>query len=241
MGALSLHLVHEDDGLRVTRTDGQSACLVVSFSGIGLGDSACPAEEFIATASDKGRHPTLFVMDKRRSWLNAPGLLERIVSIVEAEARRLGAATICTIGNSMGGFMALMLPGFTRVHHALALSPQYSVDRRVNPDEWRWANYVDRIEDFRHPTLEGHLTDETRYTVVHGGHRREVPQLTGFPRFPTLVHFIRPGLAHGVARFLKMQQIQHPLAQAAFAGKARRVRVLLKSAGFRRRRPAVVA
>jgi hypothetical protein len=233
---LPLHLVHDDDGLRVTRTDGTSGCLVVSFSGIGADARPCPEEEFIMTATDEGRHPTLYVMDKRQSWMNAPGLMEQIVVIIEAEAARCGATTICTMGNSMGGFMALLLPYFTDVDHALALSPQYSVDAAVNPDEWRWAEYIGRIETFLHPTLEGRFTDRTQYTVVHGGHRRERPQVTAFPRHPSIAHFIRPGLAHGVAKFLKEMQVQRPLAQAVFEGRRRRVRILMQDAGFRGRK-----
>ena len=234
---LPLHLVHDDDGLRITRTDGESGCLVVSFSGIGTDGSPCQPEEFIMTATDEGRHPAIYVMDKNRSWMNAPGLLEQIVSHIEAEAARIGATTICTMGNSMGGFMALLVPAFTKVDHALAFSAQYSVDPSVNPDEWRWANYVQRIETFLHPTLEGRFTDRTQYTVVHGGHRRERPQVTAFPRHPAIAHFIRPGLAHGVAKFLKETQVQRPLAQAVFEGRRRRVRILMRDAGFRGRKP----
>lgn len=233
---LPLHLVYDDDGLRVTRTDGASDCLVVSFSGIGSDDSPCQLEEFIMTATDEGQHPALYIMDKHRSWMNAPGLLEHIVRIVEAEAARLNATTICTIGNSMGGFMALLLPYFTRVDRALAFSPQYSVDPAVNPDEWRWADYVQRIDTFRHPTLEGRFTDQTQYTVVHGGHPRERPQVTAFPRHPSIAHFLRPGLAHGVAQFLKQTNAQGPLTQAVFEGRRRRVRILMRNAGFRGRK-----
>ncbi|MGB0410093.1 MAG: hypothetical protein ACPGFA_00785 [Pikeienuella sp.] len=238
---LPLHLVHDDDGLRVTRTDGESGCLVISFSGIGVDGSTCQPEEFIMTATDNGRHPALYVMDKRRSWLNAPGLLEQIIAIVEAEAARVKASVITTIGNSMGGFMALMLPYFTRIDRALAFSPQYAVDPAINPDEWRWRGYIEQIETFIHPTLEGRFVDQTQYTVLHGGHRRELPQVTAFPRHRAIAHFIRPGLAHGVGRFLKAEKIQHPLAQAVFEGRRRRVRILMKSAGFRPRRPLRVA
>lgn len=238
---LPLHLVHDDDGLRVTRTDGESGCMVISFSGIGADGTPCQPEEFIMTATDEGRHPALYIMDKHRSWMNAPGLLEQIVEIIEAEAARIGATTVCTMGNSMGGFMAMLVPYFTEIDHAIAFSPQYSVDPAVNPDEWRWAEYVGRIETYLHPTLDGRITERTQYTVVHGGHRRERPQVDAFPRHPAIAHFIRPGLAHGVAKFLKETQVQRPLAQAAFEGRRRRVRILMRDAGFRNRKSLTVA
>lgn len=238
---LPLHLVHEDDGLRITRTDGESARLVVSFAGIGAAGSPLQPEEFIMTATDGGRHPALYVMDKRRSWMNAPGLLERIVETIEAEAARVGAKEVSAIGNSMGGFMAMLTAYFTPIANVLAFSPQYAVDPTVNPDEWRWTEHTNKIEAYLHPTLEGRLTDRTRYTVLHGGHKREAPQLAGFPRHPAITHFIHPRIAHGAARFVKKTNVQHPLAQAVFSGRRRQVRILMKSIGFRPRGPAQVA
>ena len=238
---LPLHLVHDDDDLRITRTDGESTRLVVSFSGIGADESPCQLEEFIVTATDAGRDHAIYVMDKRRSWMNAPGLLERIVAVIEAEAARIQATEICAIGNSMGGFMALLTPWFTHIDRAVAFSPQYSVDPRLNPDEWRWQTYIERIEAFLHPTLEGRFTDRTQYTVIHGGHHRERPQVTAFPRHDAIAHFIRPGLAHGVAQFLKQQGVQRPLVKAALDGRRRKVRLIMRDAGFRTRKVQVAA
>lgn len=236
-GRIPLTPVHEDDELRITRAGaGEGARLVVAFSGIGKDHEPCQPEEYIATASADGRGRALFVMDKTRSWMNTPSLAERIVAAVEAEARP--GDQVCAIGNSMGGFMALLLGALTRVDDVLALTPQYSVDPSVNPAETRWRNHVDRIATYRFPTLEGRLTTATRYTVLHGGHRRERPQLIGFPRHETLTHFVRPGLAHGVGRMLKSAGVQRTLAEAVFDRRRRRVRILAAKAGFRSRRPA---
>jgi hypothetical protein len=218
--------------LRATVRDGDSDQLVVSFAGIGTTNEPCQPEEFVNSASDNGRHPTLFIMDKNRSWMNAPGLLEKIVELIEREKGNSNAQEVCTIGNSMGGFMALLVPFFTPVQRAIGFSAQYSVDPSINPDEWRWKRRIERIGEFLHPTLAGRFVDGTDYCSIHGGAAREAAQLDNFPRHPANTHFVHPTVAHGVAEQLKREHRLHDLVQSVFAGRRRRVRLIMRKAGF---------
>ncbi|MGB0505028.1 MAG: hypothetical protein ACPGGK_02435 [Pikeienuella sp.] len=231
-----LRQVHEDDTLRATLRDGDSDQLVVSFAGIGKNNEPCQPEEFVNSASDYGRHPTLFIMDKKRSWMNAPGLLEKIVELIEQEKRNGSANEVCTIGNSMGGFMSLLIPYFTPVQRAIGFSAQYSVDPSINPKEWRWKRRIERIGAFLYPTLAGQFVDHTSYCVVqcvvHGGSPREAVQLDEFPRHPSITHFVHPAVAHGVAEQLKRENKLHDLVQSVFAGRRRRAGLIMQKTGF---------
>lgn len=231
-----LSMVYEDQNLRITHSGGEGPRLVVSCSGIAAPGADCPNEEFVDIASSAGRRPALFVMDKTNSWLNTSGLLECIVENVEAVSRRCGAQEVCTLGNSMGGFMAMMLPAFTRVRSVVAFAPQYSVDPALNPAETRWRDLIDGIAEFRWPSLTGHLRDDVAYTVAHGGHHREQAQLAGFPRAASVTHFVNPLRAHGVARAMKEAGVLQHIVNCAFDGRRQRVRQLMKQAGFRTRR-----
>ena len=102
--ALAIQPLIADDDLAVWARQGDSGLLVVCFSGIGKDAEPTPPIEFAKTATADGRHSALFVSDPHRSWLNAAGIVDRIVQIVSAYSVDVSASRIATLGHSMGGF-----------------------------------------------------------------------------------------------------------------------------------------
>ncbi|WP_210880314.1 hypothetical protein [Roseovarius autotrophicus] len=66
--------------LRIHFSPGKEDTLVVCFVGVGTVRHAPPAVEMVGSATVGGRYPVMFVTDESRSWLNAPGMAERIVA-----------------------------------------------------------------------------------------------------------------------------------------------------------------
>lgn len=232
------HLSQE--GIEMWTYRGVSDRLVVCFSGIGREPTEVQPIEFAKTATGNGRDNVLFISDTRRSWLNAPGLIETIVREVEALARETSAATICTLGHSMGGFMALVIPDFTKVDRAVAYAPQFSVHPDIAGDDLRWMEYRQYIEDFPIASVEAYLNDTTQYFVFHGRHPREAPQRDRFTPRHNLIHTILPNTVHNVPQKLKQMKLQEPVTEACFRNKIRRVRLLLEPLGATRRKPGEV-
>ena len=98
-------IVHEGP-LRIRRIAGRSRTLVVSCSDLGRKPKEPPPPQFFGMATQGGENHVLFISDESRSWLNAPGMAERIVATIEETAREIGAGHIVGLGNSMGATMA---------------------------------------------------------------------------------------------------------------------------------------
>lgn len=214
--------------LRIWLHRGQSTRLVVCFSGIGSDPDRLPEYEFARTATADGRDWVLYIADPARSWLNAPGLIERIVEIVEAQAAAIGATQVCTLGHSMGGYSACVLPGFTRVDVAMALSPQVSVHPDVVPDDGRWMNWRERIASVRIRHVEDHLSAATQYFAIFGMAGREAPQRDRFPVAENIERLHMANTHHNTAQRLKARGILDTVVGLAFDGRLYRVRRLIR-------------
>ncbi|MDD9920861.1 MAG: hypothetical protein OXQ92_01065 [Boseongicola sp.] len=224
---LDIRPVQDDDGLRVWSHEGQGDDLVVAFSGIGPSPKQLPGLEFASTAAGAGQNHALFIADPQRSWLNAPGLLERIVETVRAEIDARAPRRVMTLGHSMGGFMAMVLPGFVKVDAALALSPQISVDPTIVPDEMRWAKYRNGISEYRVKTALEHINPETSYVTVFGLLGPDVVQraILNAPR--NILTILMPRTHHNTAAKLRNQGSLADLTNLVLAGKIRRAKQLL--------------
>lgn len=236
-GMLDIRPLAAEDGLMIWGHWGQTNRLNVCFSGIGAEPGAVQPYEFADTATMGGQDNALFISDTERSWFNAPGLIERVVAHVESFARAVGARVIRTLGHSMGGYMALILPAFTKVHCAVGMSPQISVDPAVAGDDPRWMRYRSRITSFRIHNVMDHLTDATRYVVLHGRHKRERFQRDRFEVRENLTHIIFPSVVHEVPQKLREQGLLRDAVQACFSGRMYRLRTLLAPLDVRFREP----
>jgi hypothetical protein len=196
--------IRDDAGLRAWRLPGETRRLVVCFSGIGRGGAdAPPPPEFQRLAGRAPRDHLLFIADPARTWLNREGIIDEIKALIESEAAGIDATQICTLGHSLGGYTALVMPAFTKVNVAIALSPQYAVDPGVVPTETRWADLRAAIPAFRIANVEDHIRDTGQYFVFFGRHPREKVQRYLAQPHANLDLYILPRTHHNTPQKMK--------------------------------------
>ncbi len=212
-----MEVLRMDDDLCVWRIAGTSDRLLISMSGIGDTDADQPAPQFMSFA--QGTTDTmLFIADPRRSWLSRPGIIDEIKALIETEAARASAQQIVIFGASMGGFSALAMPAFTRIHAAIAFSPQFSVDPAVVPDETRWSELRQKISSFPISNVADHMNDTTRYYVFYGRHESEVHQRRLVRTRPNLQFYVMPNTQQNTAHKMKKAKVLLPVFKACMKG-----------------------
>lgn len=229
------------DGLTSWAHWGTTDRLTVCFSGIGAEPGGVQPYEFADTATNGGADHALFLSDTTRSWFNAPGLIEEVVRLVEHFAAAVGARIVQTLGHSMGGHMALLLPAFTRVETAVAFSPQVSVHPEVVGDDPRWMQYRGKITQFRFRSVMDHLVPETTYFVMHGRHKRERFQRDRFEARGNLHHIIFPNVVHEVPQKLRELDNMRAVVWSCFHGRMYKLKTLLAPLDVRFRTPGALA
>jgi pimeloyl-ACP methyl ester carboxylesterase len=135
--------------------------LVVAFTGIQHGLGGIPFE-FHKSLPHLDCAP-MFVRDAGQRWYQyEDACLAEVVRRIEAARASTGAATVTCLGNSMGGFGAMLFGSLCRADAILAFVPQTTIspaamaalgDRRY--DEWTRhipAYYRDDLLAFGRPT-----------------------------------------------------------------------------------------
>ena len=203
---------------RLAYIRGNGNRLVVSMSGVGNRRRFFPPWEFIATASDNGRNHVLLVSDIERSWMNSPILPELIANEIERIKSTEQIDEVVALGNSMGGFMALVLPQYTLLNRIVAISPQFSMHPDIMPEEERWAYWQERIGTFRHEDV-GDIDPKKRgYFILHGGTKRENIHWGMFHHIPKLHHYILKGKGHQVIVAMKGSGLMRDVLHLAIVG-----------------------
>ncbi len=225
---LTITQVLADPDLHLWEHRAESRDAVLVLSGVGTDPEVSPGHEFARSASGNGTRNVLFVADPNRTWLNGPGLIEKIVDRFEDFVARCGSPRTVALGHSMGGFAALVLSGFTRLDTVLALAPQYSIHPGVVPDEHRWMEHRAKLTEFRIRDVAAHLDGVTDYVIVHGRHPREAVQRDKFPVAPNIRHFVLPRTHHDVPQKLKMAGVLAPFMKAVIDKRIKRARLILQ-------------
>lgn len=209
----NIEIVYEDADLLVQadRSSISSAdTILTSFTGIGHGMGGIDIQriEFAGTARRCG---LIFVTDKNRSWGNNldPDNLAELLRPM------LGEKSVVTIGNSMGGFLALVFASIIGARVAIAFAPQFSVDPAIVPDEPRWMEYRKNVKTFRYPSLAGQLDRAVRYYTINGDTPLEKVHWTRFPTKENIHHFVVSGVGHDVALQLKKAGVLNRLIDDA--------------------------
>jgi len=202
---------------------------VVCVSGIGRDDSQPPSYEFARCATNGGVRSTLFLSDPQRSWLSAPNLIETMVEAVQEFVARVKAKKVVTLGHSLGGFTAMVLPAFTKIDRVIALSPQMSVDPAVVPEETRWKRHIDAMPSQKIKLASDHFVPDTHYTIVHGRFPREAIQRDLVPRAANVRHYVMPHTNHNVPQRLKQAGALIPFVNAVCDGRDQRAKKILKT------------
>lgn len=217
--------------LKIRYVQGSSPTLVISFAGIGGVRNQEPPVEFFKVASNGGANHVLFVSDIQRSWLNAPGMAEKIVETIEHVKNNISARRIVTLGNSMGGFAALQIARLVHVDTVAAFSPQYSVDPEIVPDEVRWVYFRRNIANYRFRTMDRLPAAPTGVYIFQGGTPPEKYHWQRFPFADNTDQYIFPDIGHNLAHRLKQRGALQPVVSNIIAGRRRRVRQLVKANG----------
>lgn len=220
-----------DPPLALSFLPGSGDTLVVSLAGVGTQRSVQPPAEFFRMSSQSGRNHVLFVSDASRSWLNGPGLADRIVAAIEAAVVDHGIRRIVALGNSMGGTMALLLASLTRIDAAIAVVPQVSVHPDRVPEERRWMFFRKKIAEWPFVAVEKLATENTEMTILHGGSDDEIVHLDRFPRDAKARHFVFPSLDHNLAKSLRKSGMLEKIIGRAIEGKPWQLRRSIEKAG----------
>ncbi|MRU15593.1 hypothetical protein FDP25_09140 [Roseovarius sp. A21] len=174
-------------------------------------------------ATAEGENHVLFVIDESRSWLNSPGMAERLIATIEDVALQIGAKRLVGLGNSMGATMLLHLSRDVAFDTILAFTPQYSVDPAIVPEERRWRFFRRQIENFRFPAVQGLRPEKTAYFILHGDEADELIHALRFPPSQRVSHLILPGYGHRLAIKLKRKGALPTLVNLAIEGRHHRL------------------
>lgn len=216
---LEIHPTLKDDDLHLWEHIGTGDRLVICFSPTGAEDPNVPQQiSFPMAATGHGKNHVLFISDPQRTWLNAPGLREKIFFHFLKFKEKVRPSSVVTLGHSMGGFYALACAADLGASAAVALAPQVSVHREIAGDDKRWLKFRDRIRDFRYKHVSELITTGPEYFVVHGALPREKPQRDRTPLAKNITHFILPDVHHNVPARLKREGIQETFINTCFEG-----------------------
>jgi hypothetical protein len=217
---------------------GLSKTLVISFAGRGGKKDSFkrPVNEFYKLASNGDENHVLFVQDHSNSWMNGPEIAENICKCVNEIKSEIQATRVVTLGNSMGGTMALILTQLLPVDAAIALSPQYSVHPKIVPEDKRWMDDRKNIKSFRFLEVANLPVEQTKFTIVHGATDDELAHASRFPKDQGLAHFIFPNFGHDLASKLHRLGRLSPIVLNSIAIRPRRTRQAIAAAGGIRRK-----
>lgn len=158
--------------------------------------------------------PTIHVVNRRNSWYQEPEWREMVAAVAAATApyRR-----VLAYGSSMGGYAALRFGKMIGATSALAISPQYSMQRDRAGFDTRWAKTVNRIR--WRPELAGPLPADLHAVIVydpaHAFDRRHVELIAG--EMPVR-RIALPFSGHPSGTYLGECGLLRPLALAVLAG-----------------------
>jgi pimeloyl-ACP methyl ester carboxylesterase len=210
--------IYEDDRLKISVVENTEAdkadSVILSFTGLGhrVEDTHIQKPEFYGTG--RAFAATVFITDKTRSWGNA---LDFDV-ITKLIAPYIKGRKIFTIGNSMGGFNAILAGHYFPVEACVAFAPQFSVDRRVVPWEDRWSKAIARIKSFDVGVISDFMNDTTRYYLFSGGRGLDYFHAALFPKGPNIFHYRFNRLGHHLSGKLKKRGALDDLIRGCFEG-----------------------
>lgn len=225
--APTIDTVLQDEELTLRWLPGSTPRMVVVFTGLNAGFGGAPLDEFAGSASRGGENSVLFVTDRRATWYSAPGLWAKVVDLVKYLRTSEGIDEIVSLGNSMGGYGALLLPQEVRVRRAIAFSPQLTLDRGLTDDD-RWPDIMGRYGTMPARNVgETFATTRTQYYLTAGGGCREDVDHLGFaPEMARVHRWILPKGRHNLAGTLKDAGILYDVVGAIIRGRKARVETL---------------
>ena len=209
--------------ITVQALGGDAETLVIAFCSIGHDPTRPPSPEFVASATAQGR-PALFVLDAARSWGQTPDFATALQEALATIRARQRVTRIVTVGQSMGGYCALLAASILPVDAVLAFGPQW------NPQDPRWHPWTDALDPVPPPL------PPSAWCVLMHGLADDAAQAMPFPQRKGIDHILYDTLTHSeLCPHLKTRGIMQGLVDALAAGDRRRLIRLATGAGGRRR------
>jgi hypothetical protein len=199
-----LTTIYEDNNLKISEKQGESKNIFLCFSSVGMamGGIDIQQEEF-NKATDGAT--AIFIIDKTRSWGNIDWeLLSKVISPYLVNKR------VFTIGNSMGGFYAILASRHFLIDKVISFVPQYSVHKSIVPRENRWSMYTKRIRDWKYISLEGSFNDKTEYHIFFGNDQSDAVHKKLFPKQENIIMHVYAG-NHYIVKDLKAKGLLYGL------------------------------
>lgn len=225
--------LRDPDASTALLTAPSAQTLVITFGGIG-GQVMIPPFEFFRTMDGIDAHQ-FFIRDTSRAWYQkgVTGFGESIPDVAtscRAVVEACGARRVVCVGNSAGGFAALLIGSLLSADQILAFAPQTFIGpwRRLRYVDFRFRNHIpntrqvnrsQRIVDVRPAVRSTSASDrpvdlffsaDDRLDRVHSLRLREVRGVR--------LHPLRLGLGHGVVRGLRDSGYLRCLLRSAVEG-----------------------
>ena len=191
-----MDLLYENNLIKISITNRNSENVFLCFSGAGMSiaNIEIQKEEFAKSTKNS---TAIFIVDKSRSWGNFDW--ENLKSILDPY---IDGKTLYALGNSMGGFCAIVASQYFNLFKVIAFAPQWSVNKSIVPFETRWETYTDNIVIWRHLSLEGCFDYKTKYHIIFGNTGEDMNHSKLFPdKDNVIVHFFEGD--HYVVQALK--------------------------------------
>jgi hypothetical protein len=207
-------LLFDDETCRIVHERGDNGRAVISFAGVGYALGGIQVEEF-RRSLDGSHFDIYYVIDKERRWYNR--CYDAVLATINRSLGERRIAETFTLGNSMGGFGAVLFAGaLAECRRAIAFSPQSSVCPVVVPFEDRWREWTQYISDWRVPDAVPQMRRGLSYVLFFGAadprDRRHIDRFAAGAG-ETLPCRIDES-AHGVAAEIKRHGLLVPLLDA---------------------------
>ena len=210
-------LLNTDD-FKITLYQGKGREVCFSFLGVGegFGGLELQREEFFGTASERAERSVIFIFDKKRSWFSNDQKNIELFHFIDYFCNKQRYEKRYAIGNSMGGFGALIAARYMQVDRVLAFCPQFSVNNDLMPEETRWKNWTDRIGKFDIASVNDGKYGRGRFFIIHGADGPDKYHYNRFPKHRNIHHYIVPNADHHVAKKLKARGLLVPVVNTCF-------------------------
>ena len=186
--------------------------------------------EFAHSAWRDGGNSVVFVSDRKGIWFTAPGMTDQIVATVRALHARIGAPPLITVGNSMGGYGAILFAQPLGARAAIAFGPQFSIRPGAVAGETRWQGAARRSFGTL-PDLGEALTHDIPCLITHGLSEDDRFQAAAFPEAEHIAHVVYPRLNHNTARAIRKAGALSAIFEAGFAGDLDRMSRIAEDVG----------
>lgn len=190
-----LEVIYQDKDLKISKKSGDSDITFLCFSGVGMAFANVhkQQEEFNKAT---GNASAIFIVDYSTQWGNIDW--ERLYDIIKPHIHN---RRVFSLGNSMGGYCAILASRYFVIEKVIAFVPQYSVHKSVVPFETRWSNIISKIKTWEHISLEGSFNDKTKYYLFYGDDPEDSVHRELFPKQENIYitvydgnHFLVKGL-----------------------------------------------